>query len=155
MGPTRSISEKLQGLLLRCTLHVRVGSLASFEASSSDVSYYPERRHSLALQYLSQRVTCRSDGFRPQKQTFITTIGKSAKARKRLMHRRKQCLYSITSSARAENVGGTLRPSTFAVFRLRTNSKLVDWTVAPASTAYLGFPFGGLNPRAALSASLS
>ena len=31
------------------------GSFASFEASSSDVGYYPERWHSLALQYLSQR----------------------------------------------------------------------------------------------------
>src|ERR1700689_3611793 len=44
----------------------------------------------------------------------------------RLMHRIKRRLYSITSSARADNVGGTSRPSTFAVFRLRTNSNLVD-----------------------------
>src|SRR5262249_33873381 len=31
--------------------------------------------------------------------------------------------YSITSSARASNVGGTTRPSAFAVFRLMTSSK--------------------------------
>jgi len=34
--------------------------------------------------------------------------------------------YSITSSARASSVGGIVRPSAFAVFRLITNSNLVD-----------------------------
>jgi hypothetical protein len=38
--------------------NVRYGSFASFEASNNDVRYYPERRHSLALQYLSQRAIC-------------------------------------------------------------------------------------------------
>jgi hypothetical protein len=33
--------------------------------------------------------------------------------------------YSMTSSARADNVGGTSRLSSFAVFRLITNSNLV------------------------------
>jgi hypothetical protein len=36
------------------------GSSASFEASSRAVRYYPERRHLLALQYLSQRANSRS-----------------------------------------------------------------------------------------------
>ena len=31
------------------------GSFTSFEACSSDFRYYRERRHSLALQYLTQR----------------------------------------------------------------------------------------------------
>jgi hypothetical protein len=35
-------------------------------------------------------------------------------------------VYSITSSARASNVGGTSRPRDFAVCRLITNSNLVD-----------------------------
>src|SRR6516164_8962250 len=34
--------------------------------------------------------------------------------------------YSITSSARASSVGGTSRPSAFAVLRLITSSNLVD-----------------------------
>ena len=34
--------------------------------------------------------------------------------------------YSITSSARASTAGGIVRPSAFAVFRLRTSSTLVD-----------------------------
>jgi hypothetical protein len=34
-------------------------------------------------------------------------------------------LHSITSSARASSVGGTSRPSAFAVLRLITNSNLV------------------------------
>jgi hypothetical protein len=38
----------------------------------------------------------------------------------------KQGRYSITSSARADRVGGTSIPSAFAVFRLITNSNLVD-----------------------------
>jgi hypothetical protein len=37
------------------TANGRDGSSMSFEASSSDFRYYPERPHSLALQYLSQR----------------------------------------------------------------------------------------------------
>src|SRR6516162_700820 len=36
--------------------------------------------------------------------------------------------HSITSSARASKVGGTSRPSAFAVVRLRTNSNFVDCT---------------------------
>src|SRR6516165_9465264 len=34
--------------------------------------------------------------------------------------------HSITSSARASSVGGTVRPSVLAVLRLITNSNLVD-----------------------------
>ena len=37
------------------------------------------------------------------------------------MHRSKQHHYSITSSARASTVGGTSRPSAFAVLRLMTS----------------------------------
>jgi hypothetical protein len=33
----------------------RFGSTASLEASDSDFRYYPERRHSLLLQYLTKR----------------------------------------------------------------------------------------------------
>src|SRR5215831_8016443 len=36
--------------------------------------------------------------------------------------------YSITSSARASSVGGTLRPSTLAVWALITSSNLLDCT---------------------------
>ena len=46
-------------------------------------------------------------------------------ATKRLMHRSKQCRYSITSSARASSDGGTVSPSSLAVLRLITNSCLV------------------------------
>ena len=38
---------------------------------------------------------------------------------------RFNALHSITSSARASIVGGMVRPSAFAVFRLITNSKIV------------------------------
>jgi hypothetical protein len=46
-------------------------------------------------------------------------------ARSRHMQRSKQCLYSITSSARASNVGGISRPSAFAVLRLMVSSYFV------------------------------
>jgi hypothetical protein len=36
--------------------------------------------------------------------------------------------YSITSSATESSVGGTAKPSAFAVLRLITNSNLVVWT---------------------------
>jgi hypothetical protein len=41
------------------------------------------------------------------------------------MRRSKLRLYSITSTARASNVGGTISPSAFAVLRLITSSYLV------------------------------
>src|SRR6516165_12799625 len=40
-------------------------------------------------------------------------------------HCSEESRYSITSSARAESVGGISNPSVFAVFRLITNWKLV------------------------------
>src|SRR6266478_9418754 len=46
-------------------------------------------------------------------------------ARKRHMHRSKRHHYSITSSAMASTLGGTSRPSAFAVLRLMTSSNLV------------------------------
>ena len=42
-----------------------------------------------------------------------------------LMHRSKQHLYSITSSARTSKGSGIVRPSAFAVLRLMTRSNLV------------------------------
>jgi hypothetical protein len=47
-------------------------------------------------------------------------------------------LHSITSSARASSVGGTSKPSVFAVFRLMTNSNFVgSWTGRSAGFAPL------------------
>ena len=40
-------------------------------------------------------------------------------------HRSKRFLYSITLSARASSIGGTVRPSALAVLRLITNSYMV------------------------------
>jgi ABC transporter substrate binding protein len=46
-----------------------------------------------------------------------------------LMHRSKECPYSITALAVASSVGGTVRPSALAVLRLMTSSYLVGaWT---------------------------
>jgi hypothetical protein len=42
-----------------------------------------------------------------------------------LMHRSKQHLYSVASSARTSNEGGTVRPSALAVFMLITSSNFV------------------------------
>src|SRR6188508_679936 len=48
---------------------------------------------------------------------------------KRHMHHSEWRRYSITSSARASSVCGTLRPRTFAVLRLMISSTFVDcWT---------------------------
>jgi len=48
--------------------------------------------------------------------------------------------YSITSSARARSVCGTMRPSALAVFRLMTSSTFVDCTIGSSA--------GFLPPRA-------
>src|SRR5450759_4999985 len=45
----------------------------------------------------------------------------------RLMHRSKQHLYSITSSARASTDGGTVRPIAFAALRLTTSLNRVGF----------------------------
>ena len=47
-----------------------------------------------------------------------------------LVHRSKQHLYSITSSARTSNEGGTVRPSALAVFMSITRSNLVGCSTA-------------------------
>jgi len=52
--------------------------------------------------------------------------------------------YSITSLARASSVGGTSRPSAFAVLRLITSSNLVAcWTGRLANAENSGDVFGG------------
>jgi hypothetical protein len=61
---------------------------------------------------------------------LIADIGADIAERQRsaisgLMHRSKQHLYSITSSARASSEAGTVRPSALAVLRLITSSYLV------------------------------
>src|SRR5262245_25165083 len=55
----------------------------------------------------------------PQKRTCAVHAPMSAMGQKRTWP------YSITSSARASSVGGSVMPSAFAVVRLMTNSNLV------------------------------
>ena len=57
---------------------------------------------------------------------WLSVSGCPLSANSGLMHRSKWDRYSITSSARASNVGGTSRPSKRAVCRLIMNSNLVD-----------------------------
>ena len=42
-------------------------------------------------------------------------------------------VHSMTSSARASSMGGTVRPSALAVLRFMTNSKVVDWTIGKSA----------------------
>jgi hypothetical protein len=50
-----------------------------------------------------------------------------------LMHRSKQHLYSITSSASASKDGGTAMARVFAVLRLMTISNLVGWMIGKSA----------------------
>jgi hypothetical protein len=59
----------------------------------------------------------------PRKQTSAAEAAKSASGHNRT-HAPQQN-YSITSTACASSVGGTVRPSALAVFMLITNSNLV------------------------------
>jgi hypothetical protein len=85
--------------------HVRFGSTTDMTRSNRDVRSTLESRHSSAL----------------SRCPFRANSG--------LMQRSKNDRYSITSSARADRVGGTSMPSAFAVLRLITNSNLVDCTI--------------------------
>jgi hypothetical protein len=57
----------------------------------------------------------------------IAACPKSATTR--LKHRSKEPRYSVTSSARASSVGGTVRPSALAVLRLMTSSNFVGCSI--------------------------
>jgi hypothetical protein len=46
----------------------------------------------------------------PWKQTLFNAVGMSQTCQQQTMHRNKQRSYSITSSARASSVGGTVIP---------------------------------------------
>jgi len=54
-------------------------------------------------------------------------------AKSGLTHRSKRYRYSITSSARAISVGGTVKSSAFAVLRLTTNSNLFGCCTASSA----------------------
>ena len=57
--------------------------------------------------------------------TIVQRIEVTLGANNKLLHRNKQRRHSITSSARASSVGGTVTPSALAVLRLITSSYLV------------------------------
>jgi hypothetical protein len=64
--------------------------------------------------------------FTPQEQTSSARPVWSEKCQKQTHGlQQNQHSYSITASARVSTVGGTVMPSTFAVFRLITSSYLV------------------------------
>jgi hypothetical protein len=63
--------------------------------------------------------------FPPDSDRTADIAGGPFRARKRLLDCSTQHLYSITSSARASNVGGTTRPIALAALRLTTSSNLV------------------------------
>ena len=52
-----------------------------------------------------------------------------------IWHRRRTARYSITSSARASSVGGTVRPMDFAVLKLIANWQ--GWIYSPAVTIWV------------------
>jgi hypothetical protein len=76
------------------TTYVRFGSEADIEARPRNLPLYP------------------------QKRTLLSANGMSAKCHKRTSDHP----YSITSLARAINLGGTITPSTMAVFMLTTGT---------------------------------
>src|SRR5216684_1605572 len=64
-----------------------------------------------------------------QQRTYLVTAGMAVECHLPLADicGAANCSYSITSSARASNVVGTLRPSALAVLRLTTSSYLVGF----------------------------
>jgi hypothetical protein len=63
--------------------------------------------------------------FISQYQTSEVLVARQRRARKRHRHLSKMSRYSITLSARASSMGGTVRPSALVVLRLMTSSNLV------------------------------
>jgi hypothetical protein len=77
--------------------------------------------------YKSGSIECNSVRvcFAPKATELLRGSKMTRCANSGLLHRSKQQCYSITSSARASSVGGTVKPNAFAVLRLMTNSNLV------------------------------
>ncbi|SRR5216683_3892421 len=63
-----------------------------------------------------------------------------------LRHGRPAC-YSITSSARASNLAGMVRPSAFAVLRLMTSSNLVGCCTGISPVPTQGLATNQISPR--------
>jgi len=95
------------------------------KGAATDMFYLMPPRHISTLPNASFR-PCPND-FRstPISRPFQGPTTCLKRAITGLMHRSKQHLYSITSSARTSNEGGTVRPSALAVFMLITSSNLV------------------------------
>src|SRR5262245_53894278 len=74
------------------------------------------------------RSTVRMSASHPKTTKSLRSSEMTRCARKRHKHRSRQHHYSITSSALASSVGGTLRPSIRAVSALMTRSNLLDCT---------------------------
>jgi hypothetical protein len=72
---------------------------------------------------------------------------------------RHDCVYSITSSARAASAGGTVVPSALALLRFMTNSNLVGWRTGRVfsfgETAIIEATMEGLNNVSEVSRFLS
>ena len=99
--------------VLRCS-DVRFGSFASVWPRTDDFRSIPMNRRRYRA---SACLECAKNG---------------------LMRHNKLHLYSITSSAPASSVGGTVRPSALAALRLMTSSNLVGcWTGKSAGWAPL------------------
>jgi hypothetical protein len=84
---------------------VRSGSIATFRPSAGDLRFTPVNGHR------------------------ETGPAGPVRATSGLMHRSKQHLYSMISSAMAISVDGTCTPRALAVLRFMTRSNLVDCTI--------------------------
>ena len=105
---------KIVGILPRITFTVGVYAFASFCTLRNLARACT---HKLSL----PDAACSTSDLHP----IAPNSGHCGRSEMYLMHHSKQRLYSITSSARTSNEGGTVRPSALAVFMLITSSNLV------------------------------
>jgi hypothetical protein len=106
-----SASYPLEGV--RETLHVRFGSKVDICDATAHVRFTPnsDRKSGLPRKVVS--------ALPPKADMFAVQLGMSALGHKRTSP------YSITSSARASSIGGTVRPMALPVLRLTISSNLV------------------------------
>ena len=116
----RSLREGLAGCGNR-----RAGEqLDKFASSHSHRLRKPRARHRCGFNQ-DIRIGGGTSAMPPIATELVLRNERSRCAITRLMHCNKPQLYSITSSARASSVGGTVRPSALAVLRLMTSSIFV------------------------------
>ena len=109
--------------------HLAFGAESRMRSSARGYPWWPGTQRSV-----QGPDTDAQDQLSPDRHFRLATRGRSIQMGQIRTHAPQQgTSYSITWSARTSSVGGTARPSAFAVFRLTSNSNLVACSIGKSA----------------------